>query len=80
MQIFIKHETLARRELTFEVELLDTIENVKHKIQDKEGVPPDIQILTFRGRPLEDVRTLSDYHIVEESTLRLRIKMPWRGK
>ena len=49
------------REFILEVELSDTIENIKHKIQDREGIPSDIQKLTFRGRPLKDVCTLSDY-------------------
>ena len=73
MKIII--ETLTQKTFELEVEPNDTIENVKEKIQDKEGIPPDQQILRLGYKVLEDEKTIEDYNIKKGDTLILQLKI-----
>jgi ubiquitin len=69
MRIYLK--TLFGKSVILEVEPTDTVECLKAKIQEKEGVPPHQQRVIFAGRCLEDGHTLNDYKIQRDGTIHL---------
>lgn len=73
MQLFVK--TLTGKTVSIEVEEGESIEDVKAKISEKEGIPPEQQRLIFGGQQLQDAKTLEDYDVGDDATLHLVLRL-----
>ena len=71
----IYYKDLVGKTHELKVELTDTIESIKYKIQDQKGIPPDQMIIIFSGKSLEDNRRLMDYNIQYGETISMVLKI-----
>merc|ERR1712157_73557 len=78
MQLFVK--TLTGKTVSIEVEEGEAIEDVKAKIAEKEGVPPEQQRIIFGGQQLQDGKTIDDYDIEDDCTLHLVLRLRGGGR
>uniref|UniRef100_A0A7S1TUS4 Ubiquitin-like domain-containing protein n=1 Tax=Phaeomonas parva TaxID=124430 RepID=A0A7S1TUS4_9STRA len=73
MQLMVK--TLEGKTVTVDVEPDESIESIKAKIHEKEGIPPEQQRLIFGGKQLEADKSLEDYGIEDDATLHLVLRL-----